>query len=262
MKVCICCSLTFTNEVQEIAKMLETLGYEVLLPNGVINRLTMQPNFDPVQAKIDTDSNHIHVDKIRESDAVLVCNFLKNCTPGYIGANTFAELFAANYFNKPIYALYPLPENDYIHDEIQSFGITVLNNNFNLLPPTSPAFAPQVPAAPSSLQSSMSPTTSSQTIREKVLAPEPTSLPPRPAPQTSTEPLTNTANSELPPSPNQDSQIPSAPIPKLPSTAAESANPTEPQPYSAISSESQNASHNPFKQVRDSWFSLWNKHHE
>ena len=38
-KLCICCSLSFTNQVLQIAKRLEELGFEVLLPNGVINRL-------------------------------------------------------------------------------------------------------------------------------------------------------------------------------------------------------------------------------
>ena len=71
--------------------MLEARGHEVLLPNGIINRLAEQPNFDPVRAKIETKSNRLHAEKIRECDIVLMCNFLKNCTPGYIGANCFAE---------------------------------------------------------------------------------------------------------------------------------------------------------------------------
>lgn len=39
MKICICSSLTFTDEVLEISKMLEASGHEVLLPNGITNRL-------------------------------------------------------------------------------------------------------------------------------------------------------------------------------------------------------------------------------
>ncbi len=127
MKICICCSLKFGNEVCKIAERLEKMGHEVLLPNGVINRLIEQDDFDPVQAKIDTDSNHKHVDKIRKADAILVCNYSKNDIENYIGANSFAEMFVAYYFNKPIYTLFPLPDMPYINDEIHSFGVKVLD---------------------------------------------------------------------------------------------------------------------------------------
>lgn len=128
MKICICCSLSFVNEVNKVAEELRKLGHEVLLPNGVINRLVEQADFDSVQSKIDTDSCHKHTDKIRESDAILVCNYDKNGIANYIGANSFAEMFVANYFNKPIYTLHPLPDQPYINDEIQSFGVIVIND--------------------------------------------------------------------------------------------------------------------------------------
>lgn len=131
MKICICCSLSFGDEVREVAKQLEMMGHEVLLPNGVINRLIEQEDFDPIQAKIDTDSNHKHVDKIREADVVLVCNYTKNGIRNYIGANSFAEMFAAYYFGKPIYALNPLPDMAYINDEIHSFDVKVLNGDLS-----------------------------------------------------------------------------------------------------------------------------------
>lgn len=131
MKICICCSLSFGDEVREVARQLEMMGHEVLLPNGVINRLIEQEDFDPIQAKIDTDSNHKHVDKVRESDVVLVCNYTKNGIRNYIGANSFAEMFAAYYFDKPIYALNPLPDMAYINDEIHSFDVKVLNGDLS-----------------------------------------------------------------------------------------------------------------------------------
>ena len=130
-KLCICASLSFGDEVNKVAAQLKELGWEVLLPNGIINKLIEQPDFDPVQAKIDTDSNHAHVDKVRDADVVLVCNYSKNGIKNYIGANSFAELFCANYFNKPIYALNPLPDQPYIHDEIMSFGIKVINGDLS-----------------------------------------------------------------------------------------------------------------------------------
>lgn len=129
MKICICCSLSFGDEVREIAQQLEEMGHEVLLPNGVINRLIERKGFDPILAKITTDSNHKHVDKVREADAVLVCNFTKNDIENYIGANSFAEMFTAYYFDKPIYTLNPLPNMPYINDEIHSFNVKVLDGD-------------------------------------------------------------------------------------------------------------------------------------
>ncbi len=129
MKICICCSLKFGDEVREVAKQLEALGHEVLLPNGVINRLIEQADFDPIQAKIDTDSCHKHTDKIREADVVLVCNYTKNGIENYIGVNSFCEMFVAQYFSKPIYCLNPLLDQPYINEELQSFGATILNGN-------------------------------------------------------------------------------------------------------------------------------------
>lgn len=131
MKICICCSLSFSDEVCEIAAELEKMGHEVLLPNGVIERLTEQENFDPVQAKIETDSTHKHVNKVRTADVVLVCNYTKNGIENYIGANSFAEMFVAYYFNKPIYTLFPLPDMPYINDEIKSFGVKVLDGDID-----------------------------------------------------------------------------------------------------------------------------------
>ncbi len=131
MKICICCSLSFVDEAFAVAEKLQKLGHEVLLPNGVINRLAEKPDFDPVQVKIDTDSCHKHIDKIRAADAILVCNYTKNQIKNYIGANTFAEMFVAHYFDKPIFTLHSLPDQPYINEEIQSFGAKVLQGDLS-----------------------------------------------------------------------------------------------------------------------------------
>lgn len=131
MKICICSSLSFVDKVNEVARSLMKIGHEVLLPNGIINRLIEKEDFDPVQAKIDTQSCQKHVDKVREADVILVCNYDKNGIRNYIGANTFAEMFVAHYFGKPIFALHSLPDQPYIHDEIYSFGVKVIDGDLS-----------------------------------------------------------------------------------------------------------------------------------
>ncbi|MBR3176942.1 hypothetical protein IKF25_03175 [Candidatus Saccharibacteria bacterium] len=131
MKICVCCSLSFTDEVKKISNELEKLGHEVLLPNGVIIDAIHQPDFDAVKAKRDNgyDAIRDHFDKIKESDAVLICNFTKNNVENYIGANTFLEMGFAYYYAKPTYTINPLPDYKYIDDEIKSFDVTVLNGD-------------------------------------------------------------------------------------------------------------------------------------
>lgn len=260
MKICICSSLTFTDEVLEISKMLEAAGHEVLLPNGIINRLAERADFDPVQAKIDTNSNRLHAEKIRECDIVLMCNFLKNCTPGYIGANCFAELYLANYFEKPIFALFPLPDTAYINDEIRSFNITVLNGELKLLPSSDDNLNNDITdgSPADSLGSPRSGNPESAT-KSPILA-DPSALPPNPQAISASQ-ATSDAR-DVPPE-ARDGQDASSDIsvPQAlsnPQTAPiTSSSVPQPEP---VHREVPGAKHpNPLQKVRDNWFSLWNK---
>ena len=135
MRVCVCCSLSFTDRVKGIAKELEKLGHEVLLPNGVMVDAIHKPDFDPVAAKHDNgyDAIREHFKKIKDSDAVLVCNYAKNDVENYIGANTFLVMGFAYYIGKPIFTVNPLPNYKYTNDEILSFGVKNLNNDLTKL---------------------------------------------------------------------------------------------------------------------------------
>lgn len=131
MKICICCSLSFPNEVNKVADELRALGHEVLLPHGIIIRAIEQPDFDPVAAKHDGgyDAMSAHFAKIRESDAILVCNFTKKGIENYIGANTFLEMGHAYALEKPIYVLNKLPDQPFINDELKAFGTIELDGD-------------------------------------------------------------------------------------------------------------------------------------
>ena len=135
MKICICCSLSFTNEVEEIAAKLRALGHEVLIPHGVEIRAIEQPDFNPVAAKHDNgyDSMNAHFAKIREADVLLVCNFTKKGIENYIGANTFLEMGYAYSLSLPIYTLNPLPDMPYIHDELVAMATTSLDGDLSKL---------------------------------------------------------------------------------------------------------------------------------
>jgi len=133
MKICVSCSLSFPDEVQAIADELKKLCHEVDLPNGIMNRAIEQADFDAVSAKHDGgyDAMRAHFAKIRESDALLVCNFTKKGIDNYIGANTFLEMGYAYSLELPIYTYNPLPDLPYINDEIRAFDVIELNGDLN-----------------------------------------------------------------------------------------------------------------------------------
>ena len=133
MKRCICCRLSFIDEVKKLADRLHELGHEVLLPNGVIIDAIHKPDFDSVEAKRGNGYDFVreHFKKIEESDAMLVCNFTKNGIDNYVGANTFLEMGFAYYIKKPIYALNPLPDYKYINDELLNVDVKVINGDLS-----------------------------------------------------------------------------------------------------------------------------------
>lgn len=134
MKICICCSLTFTDEVKEIAKKLESFGHEIFLPNGVVIDAIKKADFNPITAKHANgyDAMREHFNKIKESDVILICNFAKKNIENYIGANTFLEMGFAYCLKKPIYALNDLPKQPYIHDEIMAMHVEVIDGKLEL----------------------------------------------------------------------------------------------------------------------------------
>jgi len=72
-------------------------------------------------------------DAIVHSDAILVLNFDKNNIPHYIGCNTMMEMGFAYVADKKIFLLHPLPDQPYIHDELHTMDITVIDGDLSLI---------------------------------------------------------------------------------------------------------------------------------
>ncbi len=125
--------MSFGEEVKKIAAELEEMGHEVLLPNRILLDVMKDLNSDPVKAKTRNgyDAIRVHFNKFLEADAVLICNYTKRRVKNHIGANTLMEAGFAYYHEKPIYALNPLLNQKYIHDEMYSFDIQVLNGDLS-----------------------------------------------------------------------------------------------------------------------------------
>ncbi len=127
MKITICGSIAFYNEMLKTKEELGKIGHEVKLPPSQLE----DGNGNPISAlqyyKIRKTSlsnegwvwdrkewaMKKHFDKVAWSDAILVLNYAKNNIEGYIGANTLMEMGLAFYLNKKIYLLNPIPETSY-----------------------------------------------------------------------------------------------------------------------------------------------------
>lgn len=126
MKITICGSIAFFEEMLKIKKELESLGHEVKLPPTEIkdqnnNLISVKEYYELRKTETDPKSwvwdrkeeaIRIHFNKVEWSDAILITNFEKNNIKGYVGANTFLEMGIAFHLNKKIFLLNQIPEQD------------------------------------------------------------------------------------------------------------------------------------------------------
>ncbi|MFZ2522429.1 MAG: hypothetical protein WAX44_00630 [Minisyncoccia bacterium] len=130
MKITLCGSIKFFDNMIEIQKQLEANGHEVYRPIKVENvDYFSEDGSSRVEAKKSLNLAKVHLDKIEASDAILVCNYTKGDIENYIGASTFLEMAFAHYRDKKIFVLNSLPHQKYIDDELQAYDAIILNGN-------------------------------------------------------------------------------------------------------------------------------------
>jgi hypothetical protein len=142
MKITICGSIAFFDEMLDVKKQLEELGHKVDLPPTEIvdekgNKLSVKKYYK-LRKKLDSSIGWIwerkkkamlnHFKKEKWADAILVLNFKKKNIEGYIGANTLIEMGLALYLGKKIYLMYKIPKVD-AKEEILGMQPIVLNGN-------------------------------------------------------------------------------------------------------------------------------------
>src|SRR3990167_4358313 len=106
MKIVICGSVAFINEMIKVGQELESLGHEVKMPPTAEPGEHGQPIpiLEYYRHKKEALNNpghwiwkrhnepiRTHFDKITWGDAILVLNYEKNGMPGYVGPNTLME---------------------------------------------------------------------------------------------------------------------------------------------------------------------------
>lgn len=140
MKITICGSIAFYEEMIKAKEKLESLGHEVKLPPHEIQDDSgkMIPVIDYYKKRKEAsednswiwDTKEIamrnHFDKVVWADSILVLNSDKNNIKGYIGGNTLLEMGLAMHLRKKIYLLNEIPEISY-KEEILAMKPLVLD---------------------------------------------------------------------------------------------------------------------------------------
>lgn len=142
MRITICGSISFYDEMLGIKEELEQLGHEVKLPpfevkdeNG--NMIPVKEYYAKRKSETsDTgwiwdrkeEAMRLHFQKVEWSDAVLILNHDKNNIPNYVGANTLLEMGLAFHLNKKLFLLNDIPEIGY-KEEILGMKPVVINQD-------------------------------------------------------------------------------------------------------------------------------------
>ncbi|RLJ02379.1 MAG: hypothetical protein DRP10_01415 [Candidatus Aenigmatarchaeota archaeon] len=140
MRITICSSAFFAKETYEIKQKLEEEGHDVsvypqeIKINGKIIHTTdyykmRKYNLTDDLLKIKTMLINKHIEKIRNSDAILVLNLDKDGKKGYIGGNTFLEMGIAYHLNKKIFLWKKPSESLPYYEEIIALNPIIINEN-------------------------------------------------------------------------------------------------------------------------------------
>ncbi len=137
MKITICGSSAFKNEMIDYKKKLIEIGHEVIVHPDYESfvRGEKKELWDIIQqdhAKAKKENNYIkwYYNSIVSSDAILVLNFDKKGIKNYIGGNTLMEIGFAYINEKKIFLINDVPEISYA-DEILAMYDVVLNGDLN-----------------------------------------------------------------------------------------------------------------------------------
>jgi diphthamide synthase subunit DPH2 len=153
MKITVCGSIAFYEEMEKLKTSLEAQGHEVYIPllsneapaemgggrkiyfgqyvedNGGIDAFPAGHPLWDLKEKAILD----HYEKIKWGDAIIVSNHEKRGIAGYIGGNTLIEIGVAFFLQKPIYILNPVSSELSYKQEIYGMKPIILNGDLSLI---------------------------------------------------------------------------------------------------------------------------------
>lgn len=137
MKITICGSSTFKEQMIQYRDQLNELGHEAIVhPNyeqfvkGELQELWARVEREHAKVKQEQDYIRWYHDRIVESDAILVLNFEKRGVQNYIGGNTLMEIGFAYINRKKIFMTNDIPELSYA-DEIEAMSPIIIGEDLS-----------------------------------------------------------------------------------------------------------------------------------
>lgn len=125
MRVTLCGSIQFEQNMAEAADTLKALGYDTERP--ISAPAPVEASHGVVQSRQELTRDHFA--KINASEAILVVNPPKNGSNGYIGGAVLMEMAHAFSQGLDIYTLYPVPTDVPYAEEIRGMAPIVLDGN-------------------------------------------------------------------------------------------------------------------------------------
>ena len=136
MKITICGSITNAKKIYDIEQQLIDKGHKVFShelmhkyaqDDEEVKRYVQQ---DHAKLKQESDTFRWYYQAIKDSDAIVVCNYEKNNIPGYIGGSVLMEIGYAHCNNKKIFFMNPIPEVSF-KDELIAVNPQIINNDLS-----------------------------------------------------------------------------------------------------------------------------------
>jgi hypothetical protein len=129
MKIVVCGSMVFAQDMCNLKKKLVEEGHEVVVPSE-IHRYLGEDKPDNKLEKIELNVIKNYFEEIKNNDAILVLNKDKNGVRNYTGGNSLIEMAFAYVLGKKIFLFNPIPKMGY-SDEIEAMQPIILNGNLN-----------------------------------------------------------------------------------------------------------------------------------
>ena len=113
MKIMICGSMAFSKDMIKTQKALTKMGHAVGVPVGIAPHLKDEDLVDNLSGNIgflmENDVMRRDFKQVARSDAIVVLNYKRNNTDGYIGVSVLMEMGIAYFLKKKIFLLNPVP---------------------------------------------------------------------------------------------------------------------------------------------------------
>jgi nucleoside 2-deoxyribosyltransferase len=129
-KITICGSMVFADQIIDLRNELGNLGFFVYTPEITEGEKNYSEMSDKEQIEKKNFFIKNHIEKIKNSDCILVANYDKKGIKNYIGANTFLEIGFAYLLGKKTFLLNDFPEQDNIL-EIKGLLPVGINNDLS-----------------------------------------------------------------------------------------------------------------------------------